>query len=349
MDKAYLGWDIGGAHVKAVVLTDAGVEQVIQQACPLWKGIAALSAVVGSIQAKLPQYSYCHGVTMTGELADCFLDRQHGVQGIIDAMRELLASESLFIYAGQLGFLAVEHVKQEHYPSIASANWLASVQFVAKHCRHGLLVDIGSTTTDILAFRDGLPIVQGYTDYERLISKELIYTGVVRTPVMAIAHSVIDQGHSVGLMAEHFATMADVYRITGELIEAHDQYETADGGEKTIVASARRLSRMIGCDFSESELQRWRQLAEQLKAAQVRMILSASEQVLVKAGVEQDGVLVGAGVGRFLLKPLALSLKAEYCDFSELCVSTELSEDLMVSDCAPAAAIAYLLKDEVAD
>ena len=46
-------------------------------------------------------------------------------------------------------------------------------------------------------------IKKGYSDYERLISQELIYTGIVRTPVMAIADCIEDQGREVGLMAEY--------------------------------------------------------------------------------------------------------------------------------------------------
>jgi len=125
---------------------------------------------------------------------------------------------------------------------------------------NGLFVDIGSTTTDILLLNDGKVLAQGYTDYQRLVSRELIYTGIVRTAVMAVAQTAQDQGQEIGIMAEYFATMADVYRVTGELNELHDQAETADGAEKTITASARRLSRMIGCDFFPEELPRWQLL-----------------------------------------------------------------------------------------
>lgn len=102
----------------------------------------------------------------------------------------------------------------------------------AQHIPDALFVDIGSTTTDLLLIEQSQPRVAGYTDYQRLVSGELVYTGVVRTPVMAIAQQAEFNGRNMGLMAELFATTADVYRLTGDLNDAHDQADTADGAEK---------------------------------------------------------------------------------------------------------------------
>jgi uncharacterized hydantoinase/oxoprolinase family protein len=44
-----------------------------------------------------------------------------------------------------------------------------------------VFIDIGSTTTDLVRFGDGRVQNQGYTDGERLRSKELVYTGAIRT------------------------------------------------------------------------------------------------------------------------------------------------------------------------
>ena len=68
---------------------------------------------------------------------------------------------------------------------------------------------------------------------------------------MAITDAIEFEGLRIPLMAEHFATTADVYRLTGELDERHDQHPSADGAEKTLPGSARRLARMIGRDARE--------------------------------------------------------------------------------------------------
>lgn len=348
MKQIIIGWDIGGAHVKAALLdSDGRVAKVYQQACPLWKGLDQLRLAVTAIMLDLPAVPTRHAVTMTGELVDLFANRDEGVAEIIATMSALLANDELFIFAGQLGFLPAPHVENQHYAAIASANWLASATLAAQQLGNGLFVDIGSTTTDILLLHNGRVVTEAYTDYQRLQSQELVYTGVVRTAVMAVAQTAVDAGKDIGLMAEYFATMADVYRVTGELNEAHDQTDTADGAEKTVLASARRLSRMIGCDFYPEELARWQDFANNLRTQQVAKILRACQvRLSLHEGFLIDAPLIGAGVGRFLVRDLADLLGREIVDFSACCpvsVDTELS----TADCAPAVAVACLLSKSV--
>jgi probable H4MPT-linked C1 transfer pathway protein len=348
MQHHIIGWDIGGAHVKAVHLNTQGqVVKVYQHACPLWKGLEQLRLAVIAITQDLPPAQYRHAITMTGELVDLFANRDDGVQQIIATMTKLLADNELFIFAGQLGFLPAAQVANQHYSAIASANWLASATFAAQKLGNGLFVDIGSTTTDILLLQNGQVLTDAYSDYRRLQSQELVYTGVVRTAVMAVAQTAIDDGKSIGLMAEYFATMADVYRVTGELNDAHDQTDTADGAEKTVLASARRLSRMIGCDFYADDLARWRCFADNLRAQQLQKILHACQYRLsLQPEFPKDAPLIGAGVGRFLVRDLALLLGRSTVDFATLCPETLTESALSTADCAPAVAVACLLMQE---
>ena len=73
---------------------------------------------------------------------------------------------------------------------VASANWMASGAVVAGLIPEGLVVDIGSTTTDLIVVRHGAVEAQGDDDGSRLVAGELVYSGVVRTPVMALAPRV---------------------------------------------------------------------------------------------------------------------------------------------------------------
>jgi len=343
-----VGWDIGGAHVKAAAINpEGGIIAIYQQPCPLWKGIEQLRQAVDSIMQTLADKNYCHAITMTGELVDLFENREDGVKQIITTMTMLFPGQRCLIFAGKEGLLKAEQVEARHYPAIASANWLASASFAAQKVASGLFVDIGSTTTDILLINDGKVLAEGYTDYQRLLSQELIYTGIVRTAVMAIAQTALDEGKEIALMAEYFATMADVYRVTGELNELHDQCETADGAEKTIAASARRLARMIGCDFFPDELPRWRRFAEDIRNRQLQKIQRGCERQLVARGACEQGFsmnspLIGAGVGRFLVKEIALNLGRPYLDFSDFFPEPENQTGITSADCAPALAVAYL-------
>lgn len=342
MSISYIGWDIGGAHVKAALLNHAGdVVGIYQQPCPLWKGLGQLQAAVTAILQELPNSACRHAITMTGELVDLFDYRDDGVKQIIAVMQALLADDML-VFAGAQGLLPVATITPPHYPHCASANWLASASMAAQKIAQGLFIDIGSTTTDLLVLKQGQVLAQGYMDYERLLSQELVYTGMVRTAVMAVAQNVVFEGREIGLMAEYFSTMADVYRLTGELNEAHDQTDTADGAEKSVAASARRLARMIGCDFYPHELTRWQTFAQVIRGQQVQKIQHSCQRHLTNSQLSGDAILVGAGVGRFLAKEIAENLGYAYLDFSDLCGQNDQQTGMKPSDCAPAVAVAML-------
>jgi probable H4MPT-linked C1 transfer pathway protein len=348
MQDNIIGWDIGGAHVKATVIDRAGnIIAINQYPCPLWKGLDQLRNAVNALLQEFKRSNFRHAITMTGELVDLFDNRDQGVRQIIQTMTELLPGVELLVFAGSEGLLEASQVEERHYPLIASANWLASASLAAQKLGSGLFVDCGSTTTDILLIYDKKVQAEGYTDYQRLQSQELIYTGIVRTAVMAVAQTAEDHGKKIGLMAEYFATMADVYRVTGELNEAHDQTDTADGEEKTILASARRLSRMIGCDFYADELPRWQQFAENIRARQIQQIQRGCETQLSRHELSPTSPLIGAGVGRFLVKEIALHLGCPYLDFSDLLPIATMGLAMTIGDCAPSVAVAYLASQTI--
>lgn len=343
MHECIIGWDIGGAHLKAAAIeTGGGVTKVIQEPCPLWKGTNELETAIDVIGKKISFKSALHAVTMTGELVDLFESREQGVNVIVNIMRQRFGNENIKIFAGNMGFLVPEQFGKEAVDAIASANWLASATLAAQKINNGLFVDIGSTTTDILVCSNSSVVAQGLTDFERLVSEELVYTGVVRTPVMAISHYVEFKGSRVGLMAEYFATMADIYRLTGELNETHDQADTADGAEKDFPSSARRLARMIGYDYVGEEKPAWQQLAKNIRSQQLIKIQRACEKQLSRAILAPDDYFIGAGIGRFLVKQLANQLGHPYIDFSELFECSVNDEEISIADCAPAVSVGCL-------
>lgn len=349
MQQSIIGWDIGGAHIKAALLDTNGIiVKVTQQPCALWKGLEFLHQAVKQILNQLQKNDALHAITMTGELVDLFASRDHGVEQIIASMRSSLLNRKLLIYAGLNGFLTPEQLSHHHYASIASANWLASATLAASKQKQGLFIDIGSTTTDILVLAKQKVQAIGLTDYERMISDELVYTGTIRTAVMSVAQSASFQGHKIGLMAEYFATMADVYRLTGELNKKHDQTDTADGGEKTVLASAKRLSRMTAYEYCENDLPLWKLFAKQVKMQQRDKIRMACERQLSRGLVSEQDFFIGAGIGRFLVKQIADDLGFPYVDFNEFFNYKIDNKDsskcfeMDAADCAPAVSIAAL-------
>jgi probable H4MPT-linked C1 transfer pathway protein len=334
-----IGWDIGGAHLKAARLDATGsIERVLQLPCPLWQGMSHLHAALDQALAELGPAAL-HAITMTGEMVDLFPCREEGVRRLVATMGERLPAAHRF-YAGAEGFLEAGEASGAAN-RVASANWMATAALVAARVDPALLVDVGSTTTDLVPVRGGHVLARGTDDATRLVSGELLYTGVVRTPLMALAERAPFDGEWVPLMAEHFATTADVYRLTGQLPDGADQHPAADGGEKTPPASARRLARMLGRDRESAPESSWRRLAAWLAERQARRIADACERLLSRNGLPDNAPLVSAGVGRFLIVELAGRLNRRCIEFASLVPHAGESAD-RVSNCAPAVAVAWL-------
>ena len=347
MTHSTIGWDIGGAHLKAVLIDAAGnAVQVLQVTCSLWKGLDVLALAIDEVLTTFnPVNNSVHAITMTGELADIFPDRHDGVLQIIDLVNTKLNGKKLY-YAGQQGFVQFERVA-ENTSNIASANWFASAHYIAKKYPQALLIDMGSTTTDFMVIANGQPQCRGYSDAMRMQVDELVYTGMIRTPLMALTNRVPFAGEWCTLAAEHFATTADIYRLTGELNALEDMSDTADGKGKAILDSARRLARMIGRDVGEADITAWVALAQVFRQAQLSMLKNAAMRHFsildgARPLLDVKTPIIAAGVGSQLLKELALQLNRPFINVTELISSNADSEKKWASVCFPAYAVANL-------
>ena len=244
-----IGWDIGGAHLKAARVKDGRVEAVVQAATPLWLGLDSLHAAFDALSAQLGRADR-HVITMTGELCDAFPSRREGVAGLAAIAANHLSPAAPSLYAGRAGFVELGEAAS-HAVDIASANWHASAALLALKLPDALFIDIGSTTTDLIPIVAGQVAAVGYSDAERLASGELVYTGMTRSFVMSLASRAPFRGAWTPLMNEYFASSADVHRILGDLPDDADKMSTADGREKTVEASRARLARMIGREADE--------------------------------------------------------------------------------------------------
>lgn len=335
-----LGLDVGGAHLKAAFARDGRILAVRQVPCRLWEGLDRLDAAFATALAGLPPPGRV-ALTMTGELADLFVDRGTGVAALVEAVAGRFPELPLLVWAGREGFLPPDPAARRSAAAVASANWLATASLAAARAGNGLLVDIGSTTTDILPLIGGVVRFAGYSDAERLAKGELVYQGLTRTPAMAMADRAPLAGAWVPLMNEYFATAADVWRLLGRLDETHDQHPAADNGPKTTEASARRLARMVGADLGPAGPEGWLGLAEWLGCAQLRRIEDAMRLVLSRERVPAAAPVVGAGCGRSLASDLAERLGRPCLDLAEL-IQVEPAAAAMAATCAPAVAVALL-------
>jgi probable H4MPT-linked C1 transfer pathway protein len=180
----------------------------------------------------------------------------------------------------------------------AASNWLALSTFAGRYVPTGpaLLVDVGSTTTDVVPLQDGQPVPRGRTDSERLRSRELVYTGVRRTPLCALL------GPRVA--AELFATTLDAYLVLGHIPEDPLDRHTADGCPATRAAAHARLARMYCADSSScTEAETW-MLADEVRRCQLLLLAEAVERV-ARSLPQKPVTLITAGSGEFLIQNLA--------------------------------------------
>jgi (4-(4-[2-(gamma-L-glutamylamino)ethyl]phenoxymethyl)furan-2-yl)methanamine synthase len=334
-----IGWDIGGAHLKAARAENGRILDAVQIASPLRLGLERLAQSFGEAKAAIGSAPR-HVATMTGELADTFASRGEGVERLAGLAVRELAPGQLRLYAGRAGFIAPDQAGR-HVEDIASANWHASASLVGRQQDTALLIDMGSTTTDIVPVADGAVAARGYTDAERLACGELVYTGLVRGFLMATADRAPFAGRWTGLINENFANMADVHRILGSLPQGADQMATPDGRDKTVVASRARLARMVGRDATDAADDEWTALARWFAEAQVRSVTDGALLVLSQDTLPADAPLVVAGIGDAVLREVARRLGRTPVAFASLLDVAPDARD-RTSHCAPAAALAAL-------
>jgi (4-(4-[2-(gamma-L-glutamylamino)ethyl]phenoxymethyl)furan-2-yl)methanamine synthase len=340
--KPVIGWDIGGAHVKAVMLDSKGeIVRVSQQACALWKGLPLLEDAIQHILQSWQAATYDHAVTMTGELVDLFEDRQHGVRAIAETMQRYLPQAQIYRACERGASFTADVTGNES--EVASMNWHASAQCLAiLVSRPSMLVlDIGSTTSDITLCNQQYVSPSGWTDAERMARQSLFYTGVVRTPLMALGPTITWQGQVRHIAAEYFATTADVYRVLGELSSKYDLADTADGQGRSVKESMRRLARMVGHDFADSDEQTWLSLALAFKEQQLAVLMQAIQTILAQVPKPPLAIL-GLGAGGFLAQILADRLSIPYQSASELLPAAQASLKIDAEVCFPAYAVARL-------
>lgn len=332
------GWDLGGVNLKLARRENGRTVSVTQIPCPALADPSKFDRALEEAMEHVDGAGASHAVTMTGELSDVFATRYEGVAYMVALMRKTFG-EAVRFYSLE-GFLDA-HEAIAQWPDVASANWHASAALAASVQGDGLLVDVGTTTTDLIPLKDCAPRAIGRNDGDRLTEGELIYRGVVRTPVMAVAAQAPFRGRMQGLAGERFATMADVYRLTGALPEDADPFPAADMRGKSLDESAARLARMLGRDAEDADIVAWRALAHFLARRLLDQIEGDAKALIEREGLPKDAPVIGAGCGRFLAEALAARLERPYVDFADL-TGCEGDAREMVARCAPAAAVAQL-------
>jgi len=221
---------------------------------------------------------------------------------------------------------------------VAAANWHALATWYGRFVPEGtsLLIDIGTTTTDIIPLLHGKPVPMGLTDVDRLQSGELSYFGVKRTPVCAVAHSVPFRNGYCPLAAELFATSLDIYLLLGDIAEDERNVDTANGKPATKAAAHDRLARMLCCDRNEISFDETVEIARFLADVQRQRLAGALERVVQRLPDKCQAVVL-SGSGAFLAQQL-VSENRHLSNINVVSLARQLSPNVSEAACAYAVA-----------
>jgi len=297
-----VGWDIGGVNVKAarVPLRRASAREAGTVVLPfeIWRAPERLGEVLEAAADRLGLAGdEPAAITMTAELSDAFPTRREGVRGILRALGAAFPRAPLAV-VGIDGELASVTDALTHPLDFAATNWVASALYVAAHVPACVLVDVGSTTTDIVPVAGGRILAQGRTDAERLARGELVYTGVLRTNPATFVERVPLRGRLTRVAAEWFTQTADVYLLLGRIGAGEYTCPTPDGRTVSRAAAHARLARLVCEDVESLTAPEAEALAAYLAEAQVRQVADGLAEVLSGLPPEHAAspvVAVGAG------------------------------------------------------
>jgi probable H4MPT-linked C1 transfer pathway protein len=330
---ATLAVDVGGANTKAAWL-DGQSLRTVTRPFELWRDRAALSAVLRDVAAEVAGGpAHAAAITMTAELSDAFRTKREGVMFVLDAAQHALGGRPLSVLTTAGELVSVEAARARPW-DVAAANWVATALAVADAHPDALLVDVGSTTADIVPIAAGRVAATGHNDLERLLAGELVYTGVLRTNLAAIAPRVPIRGDRCPVSSESFAISADMHLVLGHLAPEAYACPTPDGRPATVEFARERIARLVCADVEQLDEGEVDAIAAFLFGEQLRQLEDAARRVGRRLPPAAPVVAVGSGafLGRAVAARLGRTVAAAPAPWGAT-----------GGEVAPAAALAALL------
>jgi (4-(4-[2-(gamma-L-glutamylamino)ethyl]phenoxymethyl)furan-2-yl)methanamine synthase len=338
-----MGWDIGGANVKAawMEMRNDRVDHVRVASLPfeIWREKDQLPGVLRAAFAETARTESPHAmaITMTAELSDIFATKREGVLSVLENIQNCFPDVAGYALNLSGEFVALSDARLRPL-EFAAANWLASALYVARYVPNCLLIDVGGTTTDILPILNGKVCVSERTDMARLASGELVFTGALRTNLAAIVQSVPVAGKLCSVASEYFAISGDVHLILGYLSTKDYTCTTPDGQPPSLDSARARLARLVCADMEMLSAAEIDELARYIHERQIYRIREGLHQVISRFPELRDYPAIVLGTGAFLGKEAAggIGLKIG-C----------LANDWIRGELSPCLAAAYLLGEHL--
>lgn len=333
---------MGGVNTKAaIVLASAGRPIAPRTVSVPYEIQHAPSALVATLRRLVNELGAGggerHAVTMTAELSQLFRTKREGVRFVLDAFDAAFEGEQIQVYTVSGAFISPEEARRRPL-EVAASNWAATATLVSRFERSVILIDIGTTTTDIIPIEDGCVVAAGRTDPERLVTGELVYTGAVRTPAEALISDVRIPGGTAGVSAEGFALIGDALLWLGRLNETDYTAPTPDGRPAELEFAGERLTRFVCADREMLDASAIDSIALELAEAQIGRIVAGIQRVRSRRPSISRAMVTGVG-------DFVAAEAARRAGLSVVALSDRLGS---AARAAPAAAVAWLLADTAA-
>jgi probable H4MPT-linked C1 transfer pathway protein len=295
---AIVGWDIGGVNTKAARLRrgpEGPISNSVSRPYEVQHAPHGLSSTLQSVARILgTEPRDRHAVTMTAELSQAFRTKREGVEFVLDAMESALPGASLHVYTVQGQFVSPRDARTRPH-EVAASNWAATARWVARSMPTCVLVDIGTTSTDLIPIVDGNVVAEGRTDPERLLSGELVYSGALRTPTEAVTRRVPLWGGTAGVSADGFAIIGDAHLWLGRIDPKDYTCPTPDGRPASREYAGERLARTVCADRDMLDEAAIDGIAAALASAQVQLVAEALGGIRRRWPAIAEAVVTGLG------------------------------------------------------
>jgi len=184
---------------------------------------------------------------------------------------------------------------------LMSMNWHAIGKLCENKIKDSIIIDFGSTTTDFLCIKNFKLKNKGFNDFERINNNELIYKGLIRTPLFGIKNKIKFKKKNYNLIPEIFSDMSDVYRIKKLLKKGIDIDKTADATNKSIRNSMIRIARNFGFDYNDSKKELIIRICDKLYSYQLDEIKKNIDFLKKKYKLPSQCKIILSGVGQEIL------------------------------------------------
>jgi probable H4MPT-linked C1 transfer pathway protein len=339
---AVLGWDVGGVNTKAVRLEPRGdtapALRWTNAPFEIQRDPSALGPTLIDLAGRLGRADGClHAVTMTAELSQAFRTKREGVAAVLDAVTAAFPSDDVRVFTTDGRFISPAAARERPW-DVGASNWVATATLAGRFLPDALLIDIGTTSTDIIPIAGGRVVARGRTDPARLLTGELVYTGAVRTPVEALVRDVPLWDGCALVSTEGFATAGDAHLWLGALQPSQYTARTADGRPPDREHAGERLARVVCGDSEMLDEPAIDRIARAIAEAQLEAVAGGIRRVRATCPAATTAVV--AGLGAFIAADAARREGLEPVPLARWLGPA--------AEVAPAAAVGWLLADELA-